>query len=78
MKVEVFTVQDYSYNECSNLNCLRLPENITKIFIRNTVYRIKKGTIAARIDNKFYCNGCIDELYQLCKTKLNRKLWAFQ
>jgi hypothetical protein len=41
-------------------------------------YCIKVGTVCAFIEGKVFCNGCIDEVYQLIKSKLDRKLWSFQ
>ena len=66
---------------CSNPNCKHLPEYHHKFFTH--VFHIKQDTICAFISLssghvvEIYCTDCIDEVYQLCKLKLNKALWAF-
>ena len=66
---------------CSNINCKHLPEYHFKLFDR--VYHIKTGTVCAFIrltsgdQTDIYCTDCIDEIYNICKSKLNKDLWAF-
>jgi hypothetical protein len=67
--------------KCNNTNCKHLPEYTDHIIGNN--YFLKVGTICARWqitttgNGETYCRGCIDEIYQLIKSKLDTKLWAF-
>jgi hypothetical protein len=70
---------------CANKNCKRLPEYMVNIL--GSVYYIRVDTTVAVISMgssnhglivDYYCRGCIDEVYQLLKSKLDVKLWSFQ
>jgi hypothetical protein len=77
INIEIKKSSHYYYDfRCFNKNCLSLPE-YTVSFMKNK-YRIKSGTLYAQIGNETYCNGCIDQLYNHIKIKLNRNLWSFK
>ena len=62
--------------ECENRNCQKLPKYVViGSFGR---LRIKKNSIYIKIGYGIFCGGCIDEVYNEVKLKLNKKLWAFQ
>ena len=65
---------------CANKNCKHLPEHMVNIL--GSVYYIRVDTTVALISvsgyTEYYCRGCIDEEYQLLKSKLDVKLWSFQ
>jgi len=65
---------------CANKKCKRLPEHTVNIL--GSVYYIRVDTTVALITMgeyfEYYCRGCIDEVYQLLKSKLDVKLWSFQ
>jgi len=85
--VEVKTIH-WNGVQCSNEHCKRLPEYI---HYTNSNYMqagggfrqdwfIKPGTIVAWVGNgadNIYCRDCIDQVYQLLKSKLDSKLWVF-
>jgi hypothetical protein len=83
INISTYEVQE-SGIRCHNINCKNLPEYTDLIINGN--YFLKQGTICAEIaiqrtPNVYfydtYCRGCIDEIYQLIKSKLDTKLWAF-
>jgi hypothetical protein len=75
MIVKIYTARSNSF-ECENEKCQNLSEYIS---LYHSEYRIKKGTRYVKFGNfTYYCGGCIDEIYNEVKLKLNRKLWAFQ
>ena len=43
---------------------------------------VKYGNVAAHISinysDQYYCDNCIDGLYQYIKSKLDRKLWVLR
>lgn len=63
---------------CNNVNCKCLPEYTVKIL---STFHIRENTTVAIISmgdqREIYCCNCIDEIYDLCKSTLNKKLWAF-
>lgn len=64
---------------CAGINCKKLPEHMINIL--GSVYYIKADTTAVRVSlngrEEYYCRGCIDDLYNMMKSKLDPKLWAF-
>jgi hypothetical protein len=70
---------EHSGIHCANSNCKHSPEHMINIL--GNVWYIKVDTTAARLaikhNEEYYCRGCIDELYQMFKIKLDSKLWAF-
>ena len=66
--------------ECGCSTCKRLPEYHFNLI--GHVYHIKQDTICASICIDGFkiivCRGCIDEVYQYIKSKLDTKLWMFQ
>ena len=64
---------------CANLNCEKLPQHVINIL--GSVYYIKVDTTVASVEMKgeveYYCRGCIDQLYNMLKSKLDPKFWAF-
>jgi hypothetical protein len=75
IKVEVCAC----FARCCNTNCQRSSEYHYTI-LENSHW-IKQGTVCARIqiENRveYYCRDCIDEIYNLIKSKLDSKLWIF-
>jgi hypothetical protein len=69
----------YTGIHCANKDCKRLPEYTINIL--GNVYYIKVDTTAVIISvgaaSEAYCGGCIDALYDMVKSKLDRKLWAY-
>ena len=67
------------FARCGNTNCQH-SEKYHYVIMQNSHW-IKQGTICARIkiDNsiEYYCRDCIDEIYNLIKSKLDSKLWIF-
>lgn len=78
---------DQTGTQCANPDCKHLEEYFNCMF--GHVYHIKTGSICAFLSMpigsaswsnrtyEVYCTDCIDTLYQICKTKLNKALWAF-
>lgn len=70
---------DRSGVHCSNINCKKLPAHTINIL--GSVYYIRIDTTVAVISlggkEEYYCRGCIDEIYEMVKSKLDPKLWAF-
>lgn len=66
---------------CFNVNCKHLSEYHYAKY-PNPSWKIKRGTICAFLEmpnfSTVYCFDCIDELYQVMKSKLDKKLWAFK
>lgn len=64
---------------CANPECKKDPKNMINIL--GSVWHIKVDTTVAvvTLGGKYenYCRGCIPELYQMVKSKLDPKLWAF-
>lgn len=64
---------------CGNENCKRSTQYNYCVF--GTTHYIKQGTICASIQvnnsREYYCRDCIGEIYNLIKSKLDSKLWAF-
>ena len=64
---------------CANFNCKKDPKYLINIL--GDVWYIKTDTTVAVISlsgkTEYYCRGCIDELFQMIKTKLDSKLWVF-
>ena len=90
LNIEITTVSIEGF-ECANPNCKHLPEYIEYLGDKNIEYHeyiIKPNTVCARITSnnaskiigftEFYCRDCIDDLYQMIKSKLDTNLWAFQ
>ena len=64
---------------CDNPKCKRLPENFDRVL---SSFFIKEGVIYAAFffstGVDYYCRSCIDDVYQMIKSKMNSKLWVFQ
>jgi hypothetical protein len=64
---------------CANRDCKLDPKY--HINIIGSVWYIKVDTTIAVVSmsgkEEIYCRACIDELYQMLRTKLDSKLWAF-
>jgi hypothetical protein len=91
INVQIVKVDSWQASfECANPNCQHLPEYIEYIPRQSLwvgeKYYLKAGTTCAVISlsgfhidtNEYYCRGCIDEVYQMIKSKMDTKLWAFQ
>ena len=86
--IKIFTVNETQSFKCVNEYCKRLPKyivsHITYFPYKENLF-IKPGTIAAQIklhkygtNSAIYCRACIDQAYQLIKSKLDTKLWIFK
>jgi hypothetical protein len=64
---------------CANPDCKKDPKYLVNIL--GHVWHVKVDTTIAVVSlggkEEYYCRGCIYELYQMLKTKLDPKLWAF-
>ena len=64
---------------CANPACQKDPRYLINIL--GDVWYIKVDTTVALISNRFggeyYCRGCVEEVLNLFRTKLDPKLWAF-
>lgn len=64
---------------CANPECKKDPKHLVNIL--GHVWHIKVDTTVAIVSlqgkQETYCRGCIPELYQMLKSKLDPKLWAF-
>jgi hypothetical protein len=64
---------------CSNTNCKKNFRDTINIL--GSVYYIRVDTTVAIISlggkEEYYCRGCIDEIYDMIRAKLDPKLWAF-
>ena len=64
---------------CANHSCKKDAKHLINIL--GDVWYIKIETTVAVVSmggkEEYYCRGCIDDLYQMIKTKLDPKLWAF-
>ncbi len=72
---------EYAGQICYNKNCKRLPEYHWNVI--GDVWNIKQGAICAVISTGplsavIYCNDCIDDIFKMIKSKLDRKLWTFK
>jgi hypothetical protein len=76
--IQIFKMERTGHH-CANRNCKNNPEHMVNIL--GSVWYIKVDTTVATISvggrTEYYCRGCIDEVYQLMKQKLDSKLWAF-
>jgi hypothetical protein len=65
--------------KCAHPECKRNPKY--HINILGDVWYIKVDTTVAVVSmggkEEIYCRACIDELYQMVRTKLDAKIWAF-
>jgi hypothetical protein len=64
---------------CAHFDCKK--DSRYHINIIGNVFYIKVDTAVAVLSmggkEEIYCRACIDELYQMLRTKLDAKLWAF-
>jgi hypothetical protein len=64
---------------CAHPDCKKDPKHLINIL--GSVWHIKVDTTVAIVSlggkEETYCRGCIPELYQMVKSKLDPKLWAF-
>lgn len=64
---------------CDNPSCQHLPEFTYHML--GDIFFIKKDSIYLTIvlngEVAYYCNGCIDIIYNQLKPVLDRKLWIF-
>lgn len=81
IKIEVCKL-DATGIKCSNPKCKHSPEYHNHILGNN--YHIKPDTAVVYIwvgdymsIYEVYCRDCIDEIYQMIKSKLDTKLWPF-
>jgi hypothetical protein len=64
---------------CHNEKCNKSP-----LYIDKNGYIISNTTVAivqlshSNFGSKYYCEDCIDQLYDWIKTKLDKRLWIFQ
>ena len=69
----------YTGVHCACHACKKDPKYLINIL--GDVWYIKVDTTVAVVSmggkEEIYCRGCIDELYQMIRTKLDPKLWAF-
>ena len=66
--------------QCYNKNCKHNPQYNYNII--GSVFHIKKDTIVAivSVDNNYnvFCRDCIDDVFNLIRSKMDSQLWAFQ
>lgn len=79
LKIDLFTVERGGF-PCVNPKCQKLPEYTYNLI--GEVYHLKVGSLAVEIELsskgfEYYCGGCINDLFNICKFKLDKKLWAF-
>lgn len=71
---------DINGKHCDNSTCQHLSEYNYNIL--GNVYFIKHDStcLVIMMDGgvEYYCNGCIDEIYNKLKPVLDRKLWVFE
>lgn len=78
LDVQVYKLETTGVH-CANPDCKKDPKHMINIIGR--VWHIKTDTTVASItlkgNHETYCRGCIPEVYQMIKSKLDPKLWAF-
>jgi hypothetical protein len=79
INISIIQMQQTGYH-CSNPKCEHNPKHMINIL--GNVWYIKVDTSVAFITltngfGEYYCRGCIDEIYQIVKLKLDSSLWAF-
>lgn len=78
IKIEIIHLQETGHR-CANPKCQHDPKHMINIL--GNVWYIKVDTSVALISIgsnwEYYCRGCIDDIYNVFKMKLDTKMWAF-
>jgi hypothetical protein len=78
LNIQIVQMQETGCH-CANPKCQHDPKHMINIL--GSVWYIKVDTSVALITMgnaaEYYCRGCIDDVYNLFKMKLDTKMWAF-